>query len=350
MTTNRQTLPGRTQRGVTLVEMMVAMVVGLILLAGMIQLFASNNRAYRLQEATTVVNENARFALDQMQYDIRMGDHWGGVESDSVTMDSGMGTVTNDCAGNAAAAVAAGVIGFEGAATSPLACIPAADYQANTDVLVLRYAAPNRIASGSLNNSTLYLRSAIGRRGLIFQGEDKATLPADLKPANFTETNVFNEDPSAATYELRTVVYFIRRCASQDRGTTGVCDAADDTIPTLVRYRLQNMAMVAEDVISGVEQMQFAFGVDTDGDRSADVYQNATEVSTANRWNRVVNVKMSLVLRGLERDVTFTDTTTYRLYGGTSGGTVSYTVPAADQQFRRKIYHATIQIRNMNRG
>ena len=38
------------QRGVTLVELMVALVVGLILLAGLIQLFISNKQAYRIQE------------------------------------------------------------------------------------------------------------------------------------------------------------------------------------------------------------------------------------------------------------------------------------------------------------
>lgn len=340
----------RAQRGVTLVEMMVAMVVGLILLGGMVQLFSSNKQAYRIQEATNVVNENARYALGQLQYDIRMGDHWGGIEGDTITTVSGMSAITGNCAGNAAAVVPTGVIGFDGASASPLACIPTADYVPNTDVVVVRYALPDRIASGSIANNTVYVRSAIGRRGMLFQGQNKASLPSDLLPANFTQTNVFLEDPSMATYQLRTVVYFLRRCSSQDRGTAGVCDAADDTTPTLVRYRLQNMAMVAEDVIAGVEQMQFAYGVDSDGDRSADVYRNAAEVTTADQWSRVVNVKMSLLLRNLERDVSYTDTNTYPLYGGASGATFNYTVPTADQQFRRKAYNATIQIRNMNRG
>lgn len=340
----------RSQRGVTLVEMMVAMLVGLILLGGMVQLFSSNKQAYRLQEASNVVNENARYALGQLQYDIRMGDHWGGVEGDTITTVSGMGAITGDCAGNAAAALPAGIFGLDGAAASPLNCIPAADYVPNTDVVVVRYAIPDRLASASIANSTIYVRSAIGRRGMLFQGQNKSSLPSDLIPADFSQTNVFLEDPAMATYALRTVVYFLRRCASQERGTANVCDSADDTTPTLVRYRLQNMGMVSEDVISGVEQMQLAYGVDTNGDRSADVYRNATEVTTANQWARVVNVKMSLLLRNLERDVSYSDTTTYPLYGGTSGATVNYTVPTADRQFRRKVYNSTIQIRNMNRG
>ena len=350
MTRRAQPCGPANQRGVTLVEMMVALVVGLILLAGMVQLFSSNKQAYRIQEASNVVNENSRYVMDQLQYDIRMADHWGGVESDTITTVSGMSAVTDDCATNAAAVLPAGVFGLDGSTGTPVACIPTADYVANTDVLVLRYMAPDRVASGSVQDNTVYLRSAIGRRGMLFQGVNKTSLPSDLLPANWTQTNVLLEDPSMATYELRTMVYFIRPCASQAKGTANVCDTADDTTPTLTRFRLQGMNMVEEDVIAGVEQMQLSYGVDTNGDRSADVYRNATEVTAANQWARVVNVKMSLVLRNLARDTTFNDTTTYRLYGGTAGATVNYTVPAADRQFRRKVYHSTVQIRNMNRG
>lgn len=338
------------QQGVTLVEMMVALVVGLILMAGMVQLFVSNKQAYRIQEASNVVNENSRYVMDQLQYDIRMADHWGGVESDTLTTLTGMGSISADCTGNAAAVMPSGVFGLDGAGGTPIACIPTTDYFANTDVLVLRYAAPDRVASGAVQNSAVYLRTAIGRRGMLFEGADKTSLPSDLLPANWTETNVLLEDPSMATYEVRTIVYFIRRCASQARGTANECDAADDTTPTLTRFRLEGMSMVAEDVIAGVEQMQLSYGVDTNGDRSADVYRNATEVTAANQWTRVVNVKMSLLMRNLARDPTYADSTTYRLYGGTAGATFNYTVPAADQQFRRKVYNATIQIRNMNRG
>ena len=42
----------RLQRGLTLVEIMVALTLGLILTAGVIQLFVSNKRAYEVQTRT----------------------------------------------------------------------------------------------------------------------------------------------------------------------------------------------------------------------------------------------------------------------------------------------------------
>ena len=76
------------QRGVTLIEVMVSITVGLVLLSGVISIFISNKAGYRLQESSNVLDENARFALTQLQYDLRMADHWGGIERDQITIDS----------------------------------------------------------------------------------------------------------------------------------------------------------------------------------------------------------------------------------------------------------------------
>ncbi|MSQ68553.1 MAG: prepilin-type N-terminal cleavage/methylation domain-containing protein [Gammaproteobacteria bacterium] len=341
---------GRGERGVTLVEMLVAMVVGLILLAGIVQLFVSNKQAYRLQEGTNVLNENARYALAQIQYDLRMGDHWGGLEASEVTLLSGLDSVTGNCAGTAAAIVATGLYGYDGTATSPLACIPASDYVPNSDLLVVRYVDPLRKASGGLVASDFYLRAAIGRRGMIFQGNSKANLPSDLLSATLGQTDVYAESPEAANYPFHAMIYFLRPCASQDRGSAGVCDGADDSLPTLARLTLRGTSMVEEDIIAGVEQMQLSYGVDLNADRAPDIYRHATDVTTNNEWGKVVDVKLSLLIRNSERDTGYTDTTTYQLFGGAGGASVSYTVPTNAQQFRRKAYNAAVQVRNMTRG
>ena len=64
----------RTQAGLTLVELMVAMVIGLLLLAGISQVFVSNKQTYRLLEAQSHVQENGRFAFEFMARDVRMAD------------------------------------------------------------------------------------------------------------------------------------------------------------------------------------------------------------------------------------------------------------------------------------
>jgi type IV pilus assembly protein PilW len=343
-------LPGLSQRGITLVEMMVAMVVGLILLVGIVQLFISNKQAYRLQEATNVLNESGRYVLNQMHYDLRMADHWGGAERDTLEIMSGIDTIAGDCDGPAAALDTSGIFGIDGDAASPLDCIPDSDYVPESDIVIIRYAEPVRRASGALDDNRVYVRSAMGRRAVVFQGAHIATLPGDIAPADPEALHVEDETPDVANFEMRTVIYFLRPCASQDLGTANVCDAADDNLPTLTRLTLEGTSLVQQDVTAGVEQMQLAYGVDTNGDRSPEFYQSAEAVTAANNWPRVVDVKLSLLIRNTEIDVSYTDTTTYQLYGGADGAAVEYEVPTIAQQYRRKMYNSSIQVRNMTRG
>lgn len=346
-------LVGRRQRGITLVEMMVAMVVGLILLVGIVQLFISNKQAYRIQEGANVLNESARYLINQLQYDLRMADHWGGVEADEVDVASGIGAITGDCDGLAATLRVAGIYGIEGSASSPLNCIPNADYVPNSDIVIVRYADPIRRASGALDDDRIYVRTAIGRRGYVFKGSALASVPSDLTPEDASAATVEDEVALAgdvANFEYRTFVYFLRRCSSQDLGTPGVCDNEDDNIPTLARLSLDGLSLVQQDVVAGVEQMQLAYGVDDNGDRAPDRYLSADDVTTANRWGNVIDVKLSVLIRNNELDVTANDDATYRLYGGDDGNGVTYTVPEEAKGYRRKLFNTSIQIRNMTRG
>ena len=60
------------QKGLTLVEVMIAMVIGLMLLGGVIQIFVTNKVVARTQSAAARVQENGRMALDILTEEIRM--------------------------------------------------------------------------------------------------------------------------------------------------------------------------------------------------------------------------------------------------------------------------------------
>ena len=164
----------------TLVEVMVSITVGLILLSGVISIFSSNKLAYRLQESTNVLDENARYALNQIQYHLRMGDHWGGIEADTVSKEATLATLaiaTTVCTQSVAVS-AVGFFALEGTATTPLSCIPAADYQPNTDVLIIRYAGPDRTDSADLVADNIYLRTRVDAEGMLFKGSSLGALAA----------------------------------------------------------------------------------------------------------------------------------------------------------------------------
>ena len=70
-------MPFRSQAGLSLVELMVAMTLGLLLLSGMIAVFSGNQRSAELNTAMANLQESARFALSRMSKDMRLAGHQG---------------------------------------------------------------------------------------------------------------------------------------------------------------------------------------------------------------------------------------------------------------------------------
>ncbi|WP_412852282.1 PilW family protein [Ectothiorhodospira shaposhnikovii] len=77
----------RRETGLSLVELMVAMVIALIITAGIIQLFLGTQQTYRLQQQLSVIQENARFATDEISRDVRMAGFVGCLRPDNVNVN-----------------------------------------------------------------------------------------------------------------------------------------------------------------------------------------------------------------------------------------------------------------------
>lgn len=336
-----------SQRGFSLVEVMVSIVIALILLAGIIQLFISNKQAYRIQEGFSLLSENARYSISQLQYHMRMADHWGGVQPDAIDTVPATISVTNDCS-SGYATMNQGLQGYEGGATVPAdlsACIPAGDYVPDSDIIVIRFGATSqtRVLTSEVldpdNSDKLYVRTSAGRFGRIFQGDNIGSLPGNLYDSSTPDpTNIHN-------YPYKFVAYFVRPCSSQAAGTAGVCDAADDDTPTLTRLTLNGTTLVQEDVAEGVEQLQILYGIDNNGNMNADTYLPASSIG-ANDWPSVVTVRFNMIVRSPETDISLDATgETYDMVGG-----YTYTVPADARHYRRKMFSNIVQIRNQSRS
>lgn len=61
----------RRQRGMTLIEILVAIALGLLLLAGILQVFAASRQSYRVQQNTARMQENALIAVEILQRSVR---------------------------------------------------------------------------------------------------------------------------------------------------------------------------------------------------------------------------------------------------------------------------------------
>jgi type IV pilus assembly protein PilW len=81
--------------GLSLIEIMIALLIGALLLGGILQIFIGSKQTYRMQEALSRLQENGRFALDYLANDIRMAGYWGCLSTSTVNTDIG-GTNDND--------------------------------------------------------------------------------------------------------------------------------------------------------------------------------------------------------------------------------------------------------------
>jgi len=391
-------------RGLTLVELMVAITVALILVAAVIQLFVGNKQAFRLQEGSASLNENSRFARQQLEYALRMAGHWGGATPQDTQPAPVGNTGSLGCPGAPLYAIGAStLVGIEGfdatnasgtgtsSAAPPVDCaLGEAGYRAGTDVLLVRYADAERLClpgkappngmsdvteAACINSlepmeeeSPVLVRSRIGAgKSEIFRASDVDVLygasARTANPALLFASSSGDEEGGAnpdltANHALRYEVFFVTECGTR-RGDTPIdCSTLSNPTPTLARLRLIGDSLTAEDLVEGVEALELLYGVDDDGDyvpdrflgasaiRTQDTLGDGTGASTIGLWNRVSAVRVGLLIRNPQRDMALAQVaqTTYRLPGR------EISVAPADRQFPRKSVVFTVQARNTTRN
>jgi type IV pilus assembly protein PilW len=62
----------KLQKGLTLIEILISLLLGAFLIGGVLQIFISSRQTYRVQETLSRLQENGRFAMDFIGRDVRM--------------------------------------------------------------------------------------------------------------------------------------------------------------------------------------------------------------------------------------------------------------------------------------
>lgn len=76
--------PISNQRGLSVVELMVALTLGLILTAGLVQIFSGNQRSFVVGEANNRVQETGRMTTEFISRAVRNADYWGCIPRENV--------------------------------------------------------------------------------------------------------------------------------------------------------------------------------------------------------------------------------------------------------------------------
>ena len=103
------------QTGLTLIEILVAMVISLILMAGVLQIFQANRQSFAIQDSLSRVQENGRTAIRILTEDLRIADFWGCRSQDIKITDN----LNNGGSGYVDLLTNGGIFGTNGAGTSP---------------------------------------------------------------------------------------------------------------------------------------------------------------------------------------------------------------------------------------
>lgn len=352
-----------TSRGFSLVELMIAMTLGLAIMGGIIALFLSNKQAYRTQEALSRVQESGRLAFEIMARDIRMAGNLGCPRTGRVA-----NVLKNQSTDWWADAFGPAIIGYDGD-QNPLPR-NLSNWVTGTDIITIRRAATDsfsvtnhnatsaqfklnkshtlknddiiivcdtaqaslfQITNANASNVTIVHNEGTGDVGNCskYLGHpDSCTANAKTEqvgkcPNGFTPCEYeYGADSTLALYEA--IAYYIGTNASGNR--------------SLYRIALTN-ALRSQELIEGIEDMQLTYGVDTTGDNQVDTYLDASDVTD---WTKVVSVQINLLaystdnnVAGAQQSYTFkfdtnqpTTATDYRLRKGFSG-TAFIRVPPA---------------------
>lgn len=321
------------QIGFSLIEMMIALTVGLLILGAISMVMVNSARSTRDNDRTSELQTNGRYALDLLRRDLQHAGQAGlmppgnvgwSMRNNFYSVDPSV-VVNGGCAASAlgTALQLEQPVGGLDDATPAGVCAAIGNYGTG-DVLAVRYAdtlgytvttATANTTPAATNPGDIFVRSTYGKTGIYQQGK--------TAPVPMTEP--------IQDQLLRSYVYYIAP------NTTGA-----DGIPALYRLALgAGGAMASELVVSGIEDMQVQYGVVTGIDPNLNTqYLNASAVTD---WTAVRSVRVWLLVRNstAERNETYSNQIQYTL-----GNKVVTPTVGTNDQFRRQVYSATIQLRN----
>lgn len=344
----------RSQQGVTLIEWMVAITIGMILVAGISLMIAQQSSTQAELEKSSRQIENGRYAMQLLSDDLQLAGYFGEYSSAAtLTAPATLPAACSLTATDMSAAIPFSVQGYSGITTTwpaEFATCPAgfvlANHKPGTDILVVRRSNTAVTASGALVPGQFYLQS-----GMAVSGSTFGYLLNKATTAN-VDTAVFNlKNKAGATAPLRshvTDIYYVSPCSVPNNGSTCSTSNTDDggtSIPTLKRLELStasgNAAFSVVPLVEGVDNLQLDYGVDVDGDGSADSYVQDMNTLTIADWANVVSVKVYILARNNEPTSGFSDTKTYDL--GLAGVTI-----ATNDKFKRRVFSQTVRLVNVS--
>jgi len=328
---NEQTQMKRPSRqsGVTLIELMIAMVIGLFLVGGVLQVFSSARQTYRVHDATSRMQEGGRMALEVLARDIRMADFWG-CASNSINMVNNLDTagtgyvdfVTGGVVGTDGGGMAPDSITLRGGFDAGITVEPPYGPQASANIKV-------NTASGLAQDDIVMVSDCTN--GDIFQitnanPDGSGVLVHNTGSGDPGNYNVTNPGCPGANAHCLSKVYGADAKVLLTREIAYTVGTGSEGEPALFRN--------GAEFLDGIENLQILYGEDVDGTGIPNYYVPAGQVTD---MDAVISIRLAVVTRSADDFLTGGIAQKYNVLGTN--------VTAPDQRLRQ-VYTSTIAVRN----
>lgn len=383
----------QSQQGLTLVEMMIAMTLSLLLLAGIAIIMRGSKTSYDTQNDASRIQENARYALDFITKDLRMTGYWGCKGNPPLDPNNTL-NINPPIGGRDDVQVSTGLVAdmlrvayvdmnqnafaimhcppytaYRDLLQSPLYGYGAlADYEAicppkQPDVLAFNTAAAQTPleegegTSGSPLDFANFPDQAIMINGALNVGD--IVVAADCRGSDAYTVAAYDE--TAGTLQLNSIIdgteglldtynnqaqsydaflrplriwrYYVAEVTRGERTYNALCRDSE-------RLNSATNCPEANELIEGVENLQIRYGILNNNDGSVQ-YLTASEVG--NSWDRVTSVRLTLLMQSVEqRHNRDADNNIYNLDEAAPNDAYG---PIGDHRLRR-VFTTTVNLRN----
>jgi type IV pilus assembly protein PilW len=286
----------RASSGFSLIELMIALTIGLVVLSVLATVFQQTSSGRADLERVTRLVENSRFAADIIADDMRHAGFYGTFlpPSDALFTDA------SPCDWDT---VDVSRLGWQPTAIPPRYPAQLQGWDDPTAGEVALGCLPNRVPGIDAiairrASSRLVTPATVDLRNVYVQASQCINDPAFLRVSN-----------TAAQFNLRTAACDVANLAAIRRYFVRVyyvasCNecAPSDGIRTLKRMEIVENVVRVVSLAEGVENLQFEYAFDTNDDGSPEQFLTETTggAGPTSLWSNVVAVRMHMLMRSTE--------------------------------------------------
>ena len=361
--------PGN-QTGLSLIELMIASVIGLVILGGAVTIFSSNSASSKLSTGMARVQDNGRVALDIISYSLRMTGYEGcrdEVKEPPIVLAQNP-PASLDLRDNAIWGAEVNGGSWTPAAPADLTSLTVAGrVKDNTDVFYIQH--------GSGRTSTLAVDMATpGAPVVLPDNPDQFGVNDMIMISNCDTAEIFRAtgitvDPTTGQ---TTVAHGTSANTQGNFNTAYTGTGAQESVPVRVmrfeanayyvgasgRTTPQNQPIFSlfvldtttgtrTELVEGVENLQVLYGENIQSDPNGEPLIRYVTANAVTNYANVLSVQLGLLIATADYAASDNDNRTYNIAGTTIGvpGSATDDQHTADRRMRAA-FNTTIQLRN----